>query len=63
MTRNFQTTHPHTPRSRLQIAVSLTLSQHPKWTEFIYILSQAILTRHPDFRQPLLELLDQADLL
>ena len=69
MTRNFQTTPP-APRSRLRIGAvpnqnpsSLRLSQHPQWTEFIYRLGQAILTRHPDLRPHFLEQLDQADLL
>ena len=66
MTLNFQT-GPCEPRTRLRTAnpgpSSLKLNRHPKWVEFLRLLGQMILDRHPDLRPPFLELLDRADLL
>jgi hypothetical protein len=42
---------------------SVKLNQHPKWMGFAQLLSEEILSRYPDLRQPFLALLDRADLL
>lgn len=39
------------------------LTQHPKWTEFVFRFSQRIVTRCPDLRPHFLALLEEIDLV